>query len=76
MNDVTKEKTVPLTSVGADDGQSNHMYDDSITDTEEKSNTLEELAKKLNMTEEDVEKRYNALKFASLSISNNAKCRW
>ena len=48
MNEIKKEMTVPFSSVGADDGQSNHMYDDSITDTEEKSNTLEELAKKLN----------------------------
>ena len=36
MNDVKKEKTVPLTSVGADDGQSNQNLDISITEDEEK----------------------------------------
>ena len=36
MNDVKKEKTVPLTSVGADDGQSNQITtEDSITEDEE-----------------------------------------
>ena len=37
MNDVKKEKTVPLTSVGADDGQSNQTTVDSIPESEEKS---------------------------------------
>ena len=32
MNDVKKEKTVPLTSVGADDGQSNQKPTSSITE--------------------------------------------
>ncbi len=36
MNDVKKEKTVPLTSVGADDGQSNQNTNSSITEAEEK----------------------------------------
>ena len=35
MNDVKKEKTVPLTSVGADDGQSNQNTNSSITEDEE-----------------------------------------
>ena len=35
MNDVKKEKTVPLTSVGADDGQSNQKPTSSITEDEE-----------------------------------------
>ncbi len=35
MNDVKKEKTVPLTSVGADDGQSNQKPTISITEDEE-----------------------------------------
>ena len=32
MNDVKKEKTVPHSSVGADDGQSNQNLDNSITE--------------------------------------------
>ena len=37
MNDVKKEKTVPYSSVGADDGQSNQTTVDSIPESEEKS---------------------------------------
>ena len=35
MNDIKKEKTVPLSSVGADDGQSNQNVDNSITEENE-----------------------------------------
>ena len=35
MNDVTKEKTVPYTSVAADEGQSNQNLDNSITEYNE-----------------------------------------
>ena len=36
MNDVTKEKTVPLSSAPPDEGQSNQNLDISITEDEEK----------------------------------------
>lgn len=43
MNDVTKEKTVPYTSVAADEGQSNQKYTDNIIpDGEENINSFEE----------------------------------
>ena len=43
MNDVTKEKTVPLTSVGADVGQSNQKHiNNIIPDGEENINSFEE----------------------------------
>ena len=43
MNDVTKEKTVPLTSVAADVGQSNQKHiNNIIPDGEENINSFEE----------------------------------
>ena len=47
MNDVTKEKTVPLSSAPPDEGQSNQNLDISITEDEEKCKEyLDDFAKK------------------------------
>ena len=42
MNEIKKEMTVPLSSVGADDGQSNQNTDNSIPESKPNINSYKE----------------------------------